>query len=267
MRDITPQIERLAKELGGTVSVAVRDIRNAFDFSYCENERVYSASVIKVPVLVEAVRRLREGDVSLDTQFVLENDRTPGSGVLRFMHGGMPLTYNDLMVLMIITSDNHATNMLIDFLTPEGISATMREFGYSLTECQRRIFDYEAMDRGLFNYIAAGEMADLCKRIYTKQAAGGEWDELALRIMRTQLDSERLQVLLPENVNIANKPGEQENVMHDAGVIWNDSFCYSICVATSGWESRSDAFMTIAKTSRLVYEEVEMLRISKEVKP
>ena len=264
MRDVTPQIDQMAKELGGIVSVAVRDIKNAFDFSYREDERVYSASVIKVPVLVEAVRWLRDGNVSLDTEFTLGfDDRVPGSGVLRFMHGGMPLTYHDLMVLMIITSDNHATNMLIDFLSPESITNTMRSFGYTATDCQRRIFDYEAMERGLFNYIGAGEIADLCKRIYTKQAAGGEWDELALKIMRMQLDSEKLQALLPEDVNIASKPGEQENVMHDCGVIWTDDFCYSICIATEGWESRSDAFMTIARISRLIYERVEMLRVSR----
>lgn len=256
MRDITHRIDQTAKELGGIVSVAVRDIKNAFDFSY-HDEQVYSASVIKVPVLIEAVRALSDGRASLETEFTLgAGDRVPGSGVLRFMHAGMPLTYHDLMVLMVITSDNQATNMLIDFLSPECINKTLRTFGCKLTECRRRIFDYEAMERGLFNYIAAGEIADLCKRIYTKNAVGGEWDELALGIMRKQLDCEKLQALLPDDVNIASKSGEEEHVMHDCGVIWKDDFCYSICIATSGWESRSDAFMTIARISRLVYDEV-----------
>lgn len=257
MRDITPEVELLAKELGGSVSVAVRDIKNAFDYSYNESERMWSASVIKVPVLVEAVRWLAEGNVARDTQFVLDGEnRTPGSGVLRYMHDGIPLTYEDLMVLMVITSDNLATNMLIDHLSPEGITATMRSFGYTGTEVQRRIYDYEAMDRGLYNWIAAGEIADLCKRIYTKQAAGGEWDGLAFEIMCRQMDKERLRVLIPEEICVANKPGEVENIMHDAGVLWNADFCYSICITTSGWECRSDAFMTIARLSRLVYDEV-----------
>ena len=176
MRDIRSEIESLVRQLGGTVGVAVRGIMNALDFSYNEDERMYSASTIKIPVLVEAVRRLAEGSADLDREFVLpDDDRTPGSGVLRFMHGAMTLTYHDLMVLMIITSDNLATNLLIDFLTPEAITATMRGFGYRATEVQRRIFDYEAMGRGLYNWIAAGEIADLCKRIYTKTAVGGRW--------------------------------------------------------------------------------------------
>jgi beta-lactamase class A len=257
MRDIRPEIERLAAELGGTVGVAVRDIRNAFDFSFNEDVRMLSASTIKIPVLVEAVRQLSEGKVTLDTEFVLpDENRTPGSGVLRFMHAGMKLTYHDLMVLMIITSDNLATNLLIDFLTPESISATMRGFGYVSTEVQRRIFDNEAMNRGLQNWIAAGEIADLCRRIYTKSAVGGEWDEIALNVMSRQLDKERLQVLLPDEIRIANKPGEQEEEMHDGGIIWNDGFAYSICVTTTGWKSRSDAFMTIARISRLIYDTV-----------
>ena len=257
MPDIIPGIERIAGELGGTVGVAVRDIRNSFDFSFNETARMYSASTIKIPVLVEAVKHLSEGRASLDTEFIVDDDnRTPGSGVLRFMHAGMKLTYHDAMVLMIITSDNLATNLLIDYLTPESITATMREFGYVGTEVQRRIFDYEAMGRGLYNWIAAGEIADLCKRIYTKTAVGGEWDELALRILGWQLDKERLRVLLPDEARVANKPGEQENTMHDGGVIWTDDFAYSICVATHGWEDRSNAFMTIARISRLVYDAV-----------
>lgn len=261
MRDIRPEVQRLAAELGGTVSVAVRDIRNAFDFSFHEDARLWSASTIKIPVLVEAVKQLSEGKVSLDTEFALDdNDRTPGSGVLRFMHGGMKLTYNDLMVLMIITSDNLATNMLIDFLTPAGITATMRGFGYTATEVQRRIYDYAGMEKGLYNWIAAGEIADLCKRIHTKTAVGGQWDELALKILGWQMDKERLRLLLPEEARVANKPGEIEEAMHDGGLIWTDDFCYSICVATSGWQCRSDAFMTIARISRLIYDAVSESR-------
>lgn len=257
MRDILPEVDRMAKELGGTVSVAVRDTKNAFDFNYHENERVWSASTIKIPVLVEAVRRLGEGTVSLETEFVLaDDDRTPGSGVLRFMHGGMPLTYNDLMVLMILTSDNLATNMLIDFLTPAKITATMRGFGYTGTEVQRRLYDYDGMAKGLDNWIAAGDIADLCRRIYLKQAAGGEMDELALEILGKQLDKERLRLRLPEEAQVANKPGEREITMHDGGLIWTDDFCYSICVTTHGWQCRSDAFMTIARISKLVYDAV-----------
>lgn len=256
MRDIRPEIERMAAGLGGTVSVAVRDIRNAFDFSFHEDAKVYSASTIKIAVLVEAVKQLSEGKATLETEFVLDESRTPGSGVLRFMHNGMRLTFHDVMVLMIITSDNLATNLLIDYLTPEAITKTMRGFGYSSTEVQRRIFDYEAMDRGLFNWIAAGEIADLCKRIYTKTAVGGEWDELALRILGWNLDKERLRVLLPEGASIANKPGEQEETMHDGGLIWTDDFVYSVCIATHGWQCRSDAYMTIAKISRLIYDAV-----------
>ena len=255
MRGIGPEVDRMAKELGGTVSVAVRDIKNAFNFDYHESERVWSASTIKIPILVEAVRRLGEGTVSLDTPFSLDDeDRTPGSGVLRYMHGGMPLTYKDLMVLMVITSDNLATNMLIDYLTPARITATMRRFGYTRTEVQRKLYDYEGMERGLDNWIAAGEIADLCRRVYLKQAAGGEWDELALEIMGWQLDKERLRLLLPDAAQVANKPGEREMTMHDGGIVSTGGFCYSICVTTHGWQCRSDAFMTIARLSRLVYD-------------
>lgn len=257
MTDIRSEINRLAAEIGGCVSVAVRDIENAFDYSYNDTERVWSASVIKVPVLVEAVKRLAEGSASLDTKFVLQNeDRAPGSGVLRYMHGGAELTYEDLMLLMIVTSDNHATNMLIDYLTPEAITNTMRGFGYTETEVQRKIYDYEGMRKGLYNWIAAGEIADLCKKIYCSQVTGTDFDELALDIMSRQISKAHLNLLLPEDVCVASKPGGIEGILHDSGILWTDDFSYSICITTSGWQSRSDAFMAVAKISKLIYDEV-----------
>jgi beta-lactamase class A len=261
MRDITPEVAKLAADLGGRVSVSVRSISSAFDFDYAVDERYWSASTIKIPVLVEAVRKLADGTATLDTEFILDDEnRTPGSGVLRYMHGGMKLTYRDVMVLMIITSDNLATNLLIDYSTPAGITTTMRGFGYTGTEVQRRIYDYDGIAKGLYNWIVASEIADLCKRIYTKQAIGGEFDELALQILSWQGDKERLRVLLPSGVNVANKPGEVDNIMHDGGLIWTGDFAYSICVCTSDWQSRRDAFMTIARISRLVYDAVEESR-------
>ncbi|MGI6295314.1 MAG: serine hydrolase [Armatimonadota bacterium] len=257
MRDIRSEINVLAARLGGCVSVAVRNINNAFDYSYNDTERVWSASVIKVPVLVEACKRLADGTATRDMEFVLEAEgRAPGSGLLRYMTPGTKLSYEDLMLLMITVSDNHATNMLIDYLTPEAITNTMRSFGYTGTEVQRKIFDYEGMNRGLYNWITAGEIADLCKRIYCKQAAGGEADELALEIMSRTCSKTLLRLYLPDDVCVANKPGGIEHVMHDSGMLWTDNFSYSICVTTVGWQSHTEATLTIAKISRLIYDEV-----------
>ena len=257
MRDIRSEINVLAARLGGCVSVAVRDIKNAFDFSYNDTERVWSASVIKVPVLVEACKRLADGSATRDMEFELQAEgRAPGSGLLRYMHPGTKITYEDLMLLMITVSDNHATNMLINYLTPKAITQPMKGFGYAGTEVQREIYDYEGMRRGEYNWITAGEIADLCKRIYCRQAAGGEFDDLALQIMSRQCSKTLLRLYLPDEVCVANKPGGIEQVMHDSGALWTDDFSYSICVTTVGWQSRTDATLTIAKISRLIYEEV-----------
>src|SRR5688572_15387776 len=110
-------VEDIAAEIGGTVAVAARDLRNCRALDLRADARLPSASVIKVPILVALMARIAEGDASLDDRVVLRDaDKVPGSGVASMLHEGIELTVEDLAHLMITVSDNTASNMLIDLL-------------------------------------------------------------------------------------------------------------------------------------------------------
>ena len=255
------KVAGIAGECGGTVSVAVRNIENAADFALNDDVVMSAASVIKVPILVEALRQVRDGTPALNAEFVIEGEnRTRGAGVLRYLHSGIKVTFEDLLTLMIIVSDNAATNLVIDLVGMDRVNATMSEMGYPNTLLRRKMMDWEAIEQGRDNVTTAREMADLLARIAKRECLGGEWDEFVLRALSRQQDTRKLGLFLPEDVELANKTGGREGIEHDCGIVTGPGFRYSIAVFTSGAKSPGDAVVAIGRISRAVYEKLRVER-------
>lgn len=99
-----------------------------------------TASTIKVPILIELYRQAEAGDLQMtNTLTYTAAARVPGSGILRDLAPEIELSLANLATLMIILSDNSATNMLIDLLGIDNINATMESFGFPRTDLLRRI--------------------------------------------------------------------------------------------------------------------------------
>lgn len=240
---------------GGKVCAAVRDISGAFDLSFKADEVVSSASVIKLAIMVEAMRRIRDGDISPEMEFELyDEQRTPGSGVMRYLHRGVRLTLEDLLYLMIIVSDNTATNILIDLLGTDPVNFTLKSLGFTKSALQRKMYDWEKIECGLDNVCTAGETAEMLARMARGELLGGEWDEKMVTILGHQQDTDRLGLFLPEQVKLANKTGARDGIVHDCGIVTAGDLRYSIAVFTTGVRSRGEAILAIARISRAVFD-------------
>lgn len=254
--DIRPEVEKLAVACGGSVSVCVRDVLNAFDFSFNDEVRQRAASTIKVPILVEGLRQVRDGHLALDSEFeVARAQCCLGAGVINHLHDGVKVTLKDLLTLMIIVSDNTATNVLIDILGMDRVNANMRGLGYAGTTLKRKMYDWGALAGGRDNFIVACEAADLLARVARREALGGKWDEMVLAIMRKQLFCDKLGLFLPKGI-LANKTGHVPGVENDCGVVTTDKFCYSIAVFTQDAPVPGEAKVAIGRISRVVYAAV-----------
>ena len=91
-----------------------------------EDLPLIAASVIKLPVMVEAFRRIGAGELDPDERVTVPPEaKLPSCGALTYLHDGLTVTVMDLITLMIILSDNTATNLLIDRLDMEAVNRTM----------------------------------------------------------------------------------------------------------------------------------------------
>lgn len=220
-----------------------------------EHEVFPSASVIKVPILVEIMCQRDEGRLSLDEVFTLrESEKVPGSGVLMDLHDGMQLTLRDLAVLMIIVSDNTATNMLIDRIGMDAVNERMRGLGLTSVTLARKMYDWEQQKLGNENLISAHEMMLLLRWIAEGRISSKSTSDEIIGIMARQQYRDKIPLLLPEDTRVANKTGSITGVTHDVGVVYTPDGPYVLCALAGDVDEAPRAARTIAEVSRALYD-------------
>src|SRR5437660_7178722 len=124
----------------GKVYLFAKNLDSGKTYSYNGDERVKTASTIKVAVMIEAFARVAEGRAKWTDELVLTKAaRYSGSGVLQELGDGLRLTLRDCVNLMMVVSDNTATNMVLDYLTTDAVNARMNSLGFKETRIMRRV--------------------------------------------------------------------------------------------------------------------------------
>ena len=124
----------------GKVYLFAKNLDTGETYSYNGDERVKTASTIKIAVMIEAFARVSDGKSKWADELVLTKAaRYGGSGVLPELSDGLRLTLRDCLNLMMLISDNTATNMVLDYLTTDAVNARMNSLGFKSTRIMRRV--------------------------------------------------------------------------------------------------------------------------------
>ena len=251
------EIEKIISQVKGSVCINFYDLVKNTGFSIDGDKKVLSASMIKLLILAELMKKVSENKFSLsDAITVTEAMKTGGDGVLKELNSGHHFTLKELTTLMIIVSDNQATNILIDFLGMENINQLGREVDLKETFLGRKMMDIEARKKGYDNYTCADDISLLLKLIYQEKLINKEASQLMLDILLRQQQGERLQRYLPSDIKIAHKCGDLDNLENDGGIIWLGNKAYILVVLTNGMPNLQ-CKQTIGKISKFVYDKME----------
>ena len=124
----------------GKVFLFAKNLDTGETFSLNGDERVRTASTIKIAVMIEGFGRVAEGRAKWTDELVLTKAaRYGGSGVLPELADGLRLTLRDCVNLMMLISDNTATNLVLDYLTTDAVNARMNSLGFKSTRIMRRV--------------------------------------------------------------------------------------------------------------------------------
>ncbi len=125
----------------GKVSLFAKNLDTGAVYELNGDERVATASTIKIAVMIEAFARVSEGKAKWTDELILTKEKkVGGSGILFEFADGLRLTLRDAVNLMMIMSDNTATNLVIDVLTVDAVNARMESLGLKETRLMRRVF-------------------------------------------------------------------------------------------------------------------------------
>ena len=230
MHLLSENIQKITEQAGGTWGIVLEDLDRNAKWEWHADETFYAASVIKVPIMIAAYEALEKNEISFSDKIPLKREElVGGSGVLQHITPGTELTIYDLIVLMIIQSDNTATNMLIDLLGAEKIQNTMNNYGWTSSTCFNKLMTIPVERKGN-NMITAGDMALMLKQMVTGKLISVHASEEMISIMKKQQISDALPGKLPspehENIGgrpaweLAHKTGTITNVQHDVGIFY-----------------------------------------------
>ncbi|MBA8824404.1 beta-lactamase class A [Saccharopolyspora lacisalsi] len=208
-------------EFPGRTSIAAWVLDESDAVTWDSRRPVQAASTIKVLILIAMLRRVRDGGQSLDVELRLPEPerRVGGTGVLGELTSVDRLSLADLLTLMIVVSDNTATNIVIDLLGVEAIDACARDLGCTDTRVQRHLMDVDAMLDGLDNTTTAMDQARVLDALARGTALPEDLTRYALDVLSRQQVRDRLPALLPVSARCWNKTGEQPALRHDVGLI------------------------------------------------
>jgi len=250
------RIKAFIKTQKGNIAVAVKNLKTGEEIRINENIIFPSASTIKLAIMSELLNRADKGSIKLeDTIELSEAMKTGGDGILKELKSGHRFSLEEIMTLMIIVSDNTATNILIDLLGMDNINGTIISLGLESTKLQRRMMDPRAAREGRENLITAKDLAHILELIYYGGNINKKYSGMMLDILKRQQVGGRLGLYLPEELVIAHKTGDLDRLEHDAGIVYLPDSEYIICVLTNETETNQEGREIIGKISGMVYEE------------
>ncbi|MFN7139559.1 MAG: serine hydrolase [Limisphaerales bacterium] len=243
-------LNEIANGSKGVIGFTVIDLTDGTRFSLNENLVFPQASAIKIAIMMEVYKQAQEGKFKLtDIRKIEKSDRTGGSGILKDLSNEtLQLTIRDLCVLMIVLSDNSATNILIDLVGRENINQTMESLGLKDTRVRRRMMDTAASHRGDENTSTPKEAARIMELLHQ----GKFINRTACDDMISILKKGKTTALgegLPKDVSIASKPGGITGVKTEWGIVQLKDRPYAIAIMENyGSGEVAPAFTEISKT-------------------
>lgn len=279
---IQARLETHAKALRGTLGVAAIDLRTRETITLNADMRFPTASLIKVPVMVEVFHQIQEGKLGRDTPVTLRDEDKVGDEtvVLNQLRAGLILSVADLLALMTAYSDNTATNLLIGLVKTTNVDKRLDAYGLTETRLFRPTFRDGRADVlpelekqfGL-GMTTPNEAARLMALLAEGKIVSRAVSDEMIALLDRQQDRAMIPRSLPfatDQVKVANKTGwDEEKTLDAAGVRGhirtNAAFVRSrraryviaICVRRvqdTDWGVDNAALRTGAAISREIYD-------------
>ena len=281
------QIESIIKDIPAIVGVAARHLQIDKSFYHKSEDIFFTASTFKIPLIFELYRQIDQGIIDPAKKIMITDDnKSPGSGVLKDLGIGINPTIYDLATLMIIISDNTATDILYNLVGRNRLHQTLSDLNLKNTcipmSCKELLYsmygvntsdiyeaieivkdklskgdvvlESEALSEDKSDVSSPNDMINLIEIIYKQELLTKKSSEIILDIMYRQQASTIIPYLLPPDVKTFHKTGGVTSVRCDVGIVNGRSGPYSIAIMAKNVKDHMNIDTDLAKISKSVYD-------------
>lgn len=220
----------------GVAGVYVWDLKRGWGYGVRPDEEFFSASVIKVPVMVAVYRKIDSGKLALsDTFETRPEDWASGAGSLQYESAGTPHTVGDYLWRMITQSDNVAANALVRIVGgADHVNQVARSMGATDTLLYQKITSERAIVTFLDNRTTPRDMATMLQKIAQGKAASPQSCKAMIDLLRQNKLESWLEAGIPKGVEVANKAGWIYEVYDEVGIVFHRQRPYAVAILSKG---------------------------------
>ena len=248
----------------GVAGFCIRDLTDGTSIAHRGDEGFPAASTIKIHILTALLKKAEAGELDLEQRIALTPGlRVPGSGVLSYLEHPVELSLFDIAVLMILVSDNTATNICIERVGMDAVNALIRDLNLKGTHLRRLMQDRAAILLGQENLSTPADLVSTVAALY----AGKPTPTVAQRTLDVMAKSKPtpFRLAIPADVRLSHKTGRMARVRNEAGIVHLERRPYAIAVMTRfdlGDDAEQDAF--VSDLARITHQYMALLATTNE---
>jgi beta-lactamase class A len=234
------EIEAYISKYKGQYGVYYLNLEDGTNFGINSTDEYIAASTVKIPINLYLFKQIKEGKVNPENTMVYtKEDYEGGTGKIQYAKVGSKYTIRKLSEYSIELSDNVATNMLLRLLGRLNVKNYMRDLGGTVVANNK-------------NISCPMDMAIYMKEVYKFSDENPELGKELMGYFENTIFNDRIPKLLPEDVKVAHKIGNQVAALHDVGIVYAKT-PYIISIMSKGI-NEEEAYDVIAEISRMVYD-------------
>lgn len=272
--DLDQAIKAQTTSFHGSVSLYAKNLATGKTYSLHGDQPVRTASTIKLPIMIECFAEAAAGKLDLNELLALTaDDKVSGSGILQDLSASDRLPVRDFIDLMIVLSDNTATNVILNRVGGDAVNGRMEQFGLPNTRVMRKVMNDSGKARGVtregmkpenqkwgLGRSSPQEMATLLEKIYRGTLINKSASDQMLEILKRQRDHDGIARDL-KNVTVANKAGALDHLRSDVGIAYAPSGSFVIAITVddipeANWTPENPGLLLISRLSEIVIRDL-----------
>ena len=264
-QSLDDQVKNLVTSFKGKVNLFAKNLDTGETYGLNPDERVRTASTIKIAVMIEAFARVAEGKAKWTDEVVLTKEKkVSGSGILGELSDGLKLTLRDAVNLMMILSDNTATNLVLDVLTTDAVNARMESLGFKQIKIMRKVGsggesmagkDPENKKFGL-GFATTREMVLVMEKLERGDIISPAASKEMIDLMKREQGRNAIGRSLP-NVPMASKYGALDRLRSAVGILYTKQGRIAMAISCDDmpetiWSVDNPAYLLMSQLSEVL---------------
>lgn len=244
----------------GSYSFYFEDLESGYVYGYNEHIPMVAAGCMKLPIAVSLIKLVEDGKEDFMRKIPIGgNDKVYGTGIIHEFNE-REYTVFELLVAMLIQSDNTAANKIIDIVGMEKINQDIKAMGLQNTTLNRKTTD-ERLDKpktDIENITSAYDLSMIWKHLHKATFLNRENSTMLIDILTRQQNKNKLALYIPDDLKyeISSKTGDKKGVENDTALIRLSKGNFAMTVLSMGIPNSVYGTVTLAKSGKMMWDEV-----------